>query len=123
MSSLRTIEKVTRADEEAVEYAYLLDDAIKGKWVTLRCRDARSAKRAFRDLCSLADYMGLAYKAYRATGNEQIIIGSNIRDGGIDFEIESFRSKYASMRDLGDPRIIRWDTNRLAASQTKGHRS
>jgi hypothetical protein len=106
MNRLHVGEKTTRLDEEIAEYAYLLDDAIKGKWVTLRCRDARSAKRAFRELCSLADYMGLPYRAYRATGNEQIIIGNDIRDGGIDFEIESFRSRYASLRDLSDPRLI-----------------
>jgi hypothetical protein len=91
-------------DAELTEYANLLDDAIKGKWVTLCCRDQRAVRNAFHDLTRLADHMGLAYKAYRQVGHEQIVIGDRLSDGGIDFEVKSCISQYRSARRAGDPR-------------------
>lgn len=86
-------------EHEAIEYAQLLDDAVRGRWVTLRCRDMRSVRRHLRALCELADAMGLAYRAYHAIGSEHIVIGDNLRDGGIDFEVEG------RMPHPGDPRL------------------
>lgn len=81
-------------ESELSQYANLLDDAVRGKWITLHCRNQRAVRNAFHDLTRLADHMGLAYKAYRQVGHEQIVVGDRLSDGGIDFEVETNSSQY-----------------------------
>ena len=84
--------------EEANYYATCIDDAVRGKWVTVSCRDYRAAKMAFRDALALCQHMGLAVVAYRST--LEIVVADDIRDGGIDF-----RTREMEARRCGDPRV------------------
>ena len=84
---------------EATRWAHIIHDAITGKWVTIWCRDVRACKSDFHDCLSVIKAMGLWHRARCLVGHYEIVIGENIRDGGIDF-----RTPDMDRRRCGDPR-------------------
>lgn len=66
--------------------ACLIDDAIRGKHVTVVCLNRYDVRHKLYDLVRMCDYMRLPYRLYKVVGHEAIVIGETIEDGGIDFE-------------------------------------
>lgn len=86
-------------EEEVTRWANVIHNAIAGGWTTILCRDVRACKNNFHDCLSVVKAMGLGHRARCTVGRYEIVIGGNIRDGGIDF-----RTPDMDRRRDGDPR-------------------
>ena len=84
---------------EVTRWTNAIHDAIAGGWVTILCRDVRACKNNFLACLSVVKVMGVGYRARCLVGHYEIVIGENIRDGGIDF-----RTPDMDRRRCGDPR-------------------
>lgn len=72
-------------EEEVTRWLNVIHDAIAGGWITILYKDVRTCKNNFLGCLSVVKSIGVVHRARCLVDHYEIVIGENIRNGGIDF--------------------------------------